>query len=51
MKIVIYAVVLIIFIALAYGGFLLQRKIHFMFGYQTMVEQEIRDHVKQECLQ
>lgn len=41
---------LIICVIIAYGSWIIARKINYSFGYESQVEETIRLRVKPECL-
>jgi len=43
-------VALIAIIAIAVSGWMLQRKLHYKFGYESMVQDQVKSMVKPECL-
>jgi uncharacterized protein YneF (UPF0154 family) len=49
-KIIGFFIVLLIIVTIVFGGWWLERKIHYKLFYKNMVEQTVRDMVKKECL-
>lgn len=49
-QILLWVVGMALAIALSVGGWYLSRQWNYSWSYESMVEQSIKDNVKQECL-
>jgi len=45
-----FIIAAIVTVSLAYGGYILERKINYSLSYKEMVKNEIRNMVSSECL-
>jgi len=50
MKNLMYIIAILGLIAAVYGGWCLERKIHYSLSYKSMVQETVREMVKEECL-
>jgi hypothetical protein len=48
--ILVYVVLFLVVIAIGFGGWFVARKVNYSLSYKSMVEQTVKDMVKDECL-
>ena len=49
-EVLVVIVIMALLVALGYGIWTIKKKVNYSFQYRTMVEQTVRDMVKEECL-